>query len=378
MKYFFLFVFFYFSAITYAQDNNKINIGELITFKSNILGEEKQIQVNLPPGYGNVSTRYPVVIIAEGGAYFNYASELLNYLESSGSLPRMITVGIKNTQRKNFTPVGSTGNPDGADKLISFIDEELFPFLDSTYRTSSYRILFGNSISGLFTLYTMLVKPGLFNAYIAASPVVSYNNHYIVSVTDSLLKNKFESPAFLYYSVGNEAEHYSDLEEISGIIKAKNPSNLTWEYAKMYESGNSETAVLTLINGFSKLFKEWKLPDDFMYSGTAQFLTEHSNNLKLKYGSGITLQEEQITYMAYMLMYTGRSEEALNIFRYNTELFPASPAAYDNYGQGLLSAGLSGEAEKCFLQAVEAGSKINSPGLAEYKQHLDDVRNKLK
>jgi uncharacterized protein len=59
--------------------------------------------------------------------------------------------------------------PPRAEAFLSFIEKELIPSIEKTYRTNGQRILKGQSLSGLFTLYALLTKPTLFEAYIGHS-----------------------------------------------------------------------------------------------------------------------------------------------------------------------------------------------------------------
>ena len=51
------------------------------------------------------------------------------------------------------------------------------PFIDEEYRTvQTDRGLYGFSMGGLFTVYTMLHHPDLFQRYIAGSPSLWWND----------------------------------------------------------------------------------------------------------------------------------------------------------------------------------------------------------
>jgi predicted alpha/beta superfamily hydrolase len=79
-----------------------------------------------------------------------------------------------------------------ADRFLSFIDNQLTPFIDSSYKTdTSKRILMGHSLGGYFTLYALSQylagNSNTFNGYIAASPSLHYNRYYLL---DQLEKTK--------------------------------------------------------------------------------------------------------------------------------------------------------------------------------------------
>ena len=79
-------------------------------------------------------------------------------------------------RRYDYTPTRDANDPQGersghAAEFLAAIEHEVIPFVEKEYRVDpSYRVLSGNSLGGLFSLYAMLAGPGLFQAHIAASP----------------------------------------------------------------------------------------------------------------------------------------------------------------------------------------------------------------
>ena len=64
----------------------------------------------------------------------------------------------------------------GADKMLSFIKEELIPHIDTAFNTSPFRILTEHSFGGLFAVHTLINEPELFDAYISISPSIWWDN----------------------------------------------------------------------------------------------------------------------------------------------------------------------------------------------------------
>jgi predicted alpha/beta superfamily hydrolase len=57
-----------------------------------------------------------------------------------------------------------------ADKFLSFIESELFPYIEKNYRPVPYRICSGHSSGGLCVTHSFLMHNNMFNSYIALSP----------------------------------------------------------------------------------------------------------------------------------------------------------------------------------------------------------------
>ena len=103
-----------------------------------------------------------------------------------GFLPEAIIVGITwggvnpnpdILRRRDFTPTKEGNNPVGGDagKFLSFIKNELIPFIDSKFKTKPRdRTLMGCSLGGLFTIYALFNETGLFNRYIQIGSTKSH------------------------------------------------------------------------------------------------------------------------------------------------------------------------------------------------------------
>lgn len=148
-------------------DGATITCGSYRRLPSNVLGEDRILQVRLPEGYEQTDRRYPVLYKLDGNApVFLETSGAVEYLvDMTDEVPDHIVVGVENTDR------GRDMNPEGgADKFARFITTELVPFVDGQYRTSGFRILAGQSFSALFVLHLFLREPAAFDAYILSSP----------------------------------------------------------------------------------------------------------------------------------------------------------------------------------------------------------------
>lgn len=65
------------------------------------------------------------------------------------------------------------------------------------------------------------------------------------------------------------------------------------------------------------------------------------------------VSEDGINDFAYQLLNTGKSEDALKIFRLNTELYPEGYNTWDSYGECLLKTGRKAEALKAYRKSLD-------------------------
>ncbi len=106
--------------------------------------------------------------------------------------PQLIVVAIPNTNRtRDLTPTHTTVGFDGKEseflkssgggnKFLQFVREELFPKIESSYRTHPYRILVGHSFGGLLALHAFLDHPDMFQSFVAIDPSLWWDDKVLV------------------------------------------------------------------------------------------------------------------------------------------------------------------------------------------------------
>lgn len=164
---------------------------------SSVLGEERVIDVALPSQYDSGTERYPVIVVLDGETHHDIAAAIARYYASTAMMPPAIVVGVRNTARtRDFTPAprpGFTVPPEaraggGADRFLSFLERELLPYVDRTWRTAPLRVLVGHSLGGLFALHALAHRPALFTGYVVMEPSIWWNEQHEWSAATSVLR----------------------------------------------------------------------------------------------------------------------------------------------------------------------------------------------
>ncbi len=86
--------------------------------------------------------------------------------------------------------------------------------MSSSYRISDERILCGQSLSSIFTLYCFLTSPNIFDSYIASSAGFPDCEAYFVELTNEMLKTKQRNMKKVFLSYGAK-----DLLDPAGVME---------------------------------------------------------------------------------------------------------------------------------------------------------------
>jgi len=100
-------------------------------------------------------------------------------------------------------PPDQPGVPSNGENFLTFLDKVLRPWVRESFPNVHFNRdgLYGHSFAGLFTIYTLIEHPELFDVYMSASPYLIWNNEYIFSLLGPLKSNGTHSnsttkPAF--------------------------------------------------------------------------------------------------------------------------------------------------------------------------------------
>lgn len=180
-------------AICNAQ-STAFKLGTVEKIHSTVLSETRELNIYLPEGYSEKdTTHYPVIYLLDGGADedFIHVVGLVQFCTFPWvkRLPPSIVVGIANTHReRNMTfPTSLKGEKErfpttgGSAKFISFIADELQPYINKQYHTNGQKTIIGESLAGLLATEVLFTRPSLFDKYIIVSPSLWWDNGSLLS-----------------------------------------------------------------------------------------------------------------------------------------------------------------------------------------------------
>lgn len=259
-------ILFTFQFTVSAQNGTvkPLTIGEIRTLKSEILKEERTLNIYLPQNFDKTKS-YPIIYLLDGSMNedFIHVTGLVQFFNQMYAMPETIVVGIANVDRKrDFTfhtdlkdlqkDYPTTGH---SDKFIGFLEKELKPYIENQFKTDRTYI-FGQSLGGLLATEILLKKPEMFNNYFIISPSLWWDDESLLKQANQLLSKSSDTKKFVYVSVG-KGEHkvmVRDAEDFYTILQRSNKKNWKVEY-KMMETENHATILhRSLYEGLVKLF----------------------------------------------------------------------------------------------------------------------------
>ena len=230
------FVLFIVSLSTSARSENRaFVIGEKVSIRSDVLGEDRELFIYLPQDYEKSMKKYPVLYILDGEWHFVHTSGVVQFLSSPGveRIPEMLVVAVVNTARgRDLSPStwpGYETYTGGADNFLRYFKDELIPYIDGHYRTLSTKILVGHSLAGTFTLYAFLTQPEIFDAYIPLSPCLFWHDRFMMKKAEFFLK-KFKDIANIVYIAHEYAsgKAATSMQEFVELFRSERLENLRW------------------------------------------------------------------------------------------------------------------------------------------------------
>jgi predicted alpha/beta superfamily hydrolase len=228
---------------------------------SDVLKEDRTIRIHLPRDYQASESHYPVLFIldAEQGFHFQRSVELVESFADRDELPRMIIVGIENTNRlrdMNAVTFEYDGKSiiGGADNFLKFIQTEVVTSIDENYRTSGFRILFGRSASATFSIFAMVSVEDVFNAYIASSPSFYVNYEFIRLRTKEYFASKrsFDRTFFMNLGTDDAINRIDQTKSYAGLLNDIAPPEFRWELKVMH--GEGHVPITSLEDGLRMIY----------------------------------------------------------------------------------------------------------------------------
>jgi len=201
--------------------------------------------------------------------------------------------------------VNANPTSGGGDHFLDFIQKELMPQIEKRYRTSCYRVFAGHSLGGLMVIHTLITRPDLFQAYIAVSPSLQWNEQRTLHQAQQFFAEQAELKKALFFSLGNEGNTPipwgKALSSCRKPLAAKAPKGFHWDSARYPDETHGSTVLRAHYAGLRTVFADWQMPvnpQDGGPEGALAGVEKHYHDLSERYGCVMRPSESLVNQSA--------------------------------------------------------------------------------
>ena len=385
-----------FTGATVAQEKDPaIKIGERFTLHSKVLGEDRPYWIYLPESYNSKTQApeaYPVLYLLDGDALFHTATGVVGFMSRNGNdqIPELIIVAVPNPNRnRDLTPTHSLINQIGieskslassgrGDAFLRFLQEELVPRIDASYRTLPYRILAGHSLGGLLAVHSLLSEPATFQGVLAMDPSLWWDNQIVVRKEREFLATAKNLHNSVFISVANTPQigsfnnpklNEEAVRTFARLLELNSHgARSKLEYFEAEDHGS--VPLLSLYDGLLFIFDGYR-PVWASFLEPPSTITSHFKNVSERLGVELLPPEQLVNSMGYSLLYELREvDKAIGLFKLNVSLYPNSFNAYDSLAESYLVKGDKAGAIASYERSLEL-----SPGNQKAKDQIQKLKN---
>lgn len=189
---------------------------EVRSLKSKYVDQEYKINIFFPKDYKKETDRYPVVYVLDAEYNFGCVAYIARRLIKNKDIPKVLLVGIAydttyedfyDKRSRDLTPFSKIHGykTGGAKSFTLFIQNELIPFIDKSYRTiPEDRTIVGHSFGGLYCSYVLFQHHNLFNRYIIVCPSLWYSDKVVFEYEEKFAVKHQDLAASIYLAAGED------------------------------------------------------------------------------------------------------------------------------------------------------------------------------
>lgn len=374
-----------FLAASYALGRDLrpgFSIGKEFAIRSEVLAEDRTYWVSLPASYEISSQhRYPVLYVLDAEANFNIAASMVDFMSfgtygNNTQIPELIVVAIANTNRiRDMTPTHSKKGQDGrtstrydasggADPFLDFLEKELVPNIDATYRTLPHRTLAGHSLAGLLTGHAFLTRPALFQAHVVIDPSLWWDDEVLIRRLTAWRRQSTDLNA-VYVSLANNPDiGVNDPKKVlrrgrkfGRLLKANSGPQVRTSYRYFKDEDHAAVPLMSVYHGLQFVFEGFAPPAAKVMMKPA-VLKEHFERVHRKLGVRVLPTEAFLDQTGSFLLYGMQElDKAYEVFTFYESIYPTAYAPPASLGDIFFEKGDLARAAEYYKKAQTLNPK---------------------
>lgn len=359
------------------------NRAETLTVRSQILGEDRSVYIQLPDGYEQSSQHYPLLLVMDGEWLFDLAAAHARYYAldevTDVKIPRLIVVGIPNTDRdRDYTPTRNSGKEmvfptaGKAEEFLGFLERELLPLLDGRYRTLPGRAIAGWSFSGLFSAWAAVARPDLFSFHLCISPAIWWDDDLIL---ERMQTATFAQPKRMVFTLGaGEAGGwvYESTKRLLRRLEEDPVPGLSVSDFEFPQVGHSWGVASAMDKGLQALFAGYIAPQEIV-DGGSRSIDEYYGELSRQWGYPVVPPNKVLQAAAAREWEEGDRDAAIEMLKRALLNDPHDSVTQYELGARYESWGDAERALSCFNHAIRAEQRKPVPNEVNMRAYRDAV-----
>lgn len=372
--------------------DNLIVTGQRYTISSKILNESRNYSIYLPASYkNNPDKKYIVAYVLDGErSKFLEVSGIAQSMHSAFNLklqiPELIIVSIENTDRtRDFTPTNSLNYLDREDiapfkssgkanAFMNFIEKELMPEINKSFRTVSRSMIIGHSMGGLFALHCLLENPELFSYYLLIDPSWFWDHNYIGKRGKEILEKRVDLKARIYIALANnmldDKRHYEWGSQFYSLLKENKSPDLKVDFKYFEDEKHLTVTIPATYYGLRYIFQPYEI-DINEVTKDPNILANYSSKIHKELFWETKPDEKFVNTIGYVALYDRQIPDiAISIFEINAKNYPQSLNVWDSLADAYLAKGYIEKAKMCYekiltLSPNDSNAKIKLETLSK-------------
>ena len=229
-------------------------------FYSEKLDDTRELKIQLPRNYNPEDGRaYPLVLVLDGDYLFEPVVGNIDYQSYWDDMPDCIVVGINQSETRevdlSFNDDTLLPTDEGA-MFFEFISMELIPYMNSTFKTTPFRIIVGHDLSANFLNYYLFKQNPIFRAYVALSPEIEKET--INRIVGALSTVKEESFYYLATSDADLKKLRTNIRELDKKMKTVSNPKIHYSFDDFEEANHYSLVGRAIPKALNQIFKLFK------------------------------------------------------------------------------------------------------------------------
>ena len=302
-------------------------------------------------------------------------------------IPELIIVSIENTDRtRDFSPTNSLNyldredisaykNSGKANDFMNFIEKELMPEINKSFRTVPQSMIIGHSMGGLFALHCLLENPKLFSYYLLIDPSWFWDHNYVGKRGKEVLEKRVDLKARIYIALANnlldDKRHYEWGKQFYNLLKENKSPDLKVDLKYFEDEKHLTVTIPATYHGLRYIFQPYEI-DINEVTKNPDVLANYETKTYKELFLTIKPDENFVNTIGYVALYDRQIPDiAVSIFEINTKNYPQSFNVWDSLAEAYVVKGYIEKAKTCYQKILEL-----SPTNSNAKKKLEELSKK--